>query len=119
VLGGYEKLYDLLVHRLPIPGVGLYVFLLPFCGWAAWSSWLSARRRRALDAEERSRAVLLGFCLLQLCFVVSASCLFTSQEASRYRYGVEPFIWALVAAGVAAARVELARRRARRALPSA
>jgi hypothetical protein len=119
VLGGYEQLYDLLVHRFPIPGVGLYVFLIPFCAWAAWSSWRSVRHRRTLDAIRRSQATLLGFSLLQVCFVVSASCLFTSQEASRYRYGVEPFIWALVAAGIAAARARLAVRRARRAVPSA
>ncbi len=119
VLGGYEQLYDRIVHRFPIPGVGLYVFLLPVCLWAAWVSWVSVRRRRRLDVERRSQATLLGFCLLQVCFVVSASCVFTSQEASRYRYGVEPFIWVLSAAGIAAARAKLAERGARRALPSA
>lgn len=118
-LGGYERLYDQLVHAFPIPGVGLYVLLLPVCLWAGWASWLGVRRRDALDDRGRERAVLLGFSLLQVGFVVGASCVFTAQEASRYRYGVEPFIWALAAAAIAAARARLAERGARRAQPSA
>lgn len=105
-LGGYERLYDALVHRLPVPGVGLYALLPFFCLWAFFSAW---RNLRSHEPELRRRGALLGFCLFQVCFVVAASCAFTSQEASRYRYGVEPFIWAIVAAGVVAARERIAR----------
>lgn len=115
-LGGYERLYDTLVHRFPLPGVGLYALLPLFCVWAGFSVW---RGCRSSDAALERRAALLGFCLFQVCFVVAASCAFTSQEASRYRYGVEPFIWAIVAAGVLAARESLTRRRAPRSLSSA
>lgn len=109
-LGGYERLYDALVHRFPLPGVGLYALLPLFCAWAARAIW---RGFRSGDAGLERRAALLGFCLFQVCFVVAASCAFTSQEASRYRYGVEPFIWVIVAAGVLAAWGRLARWRAR------
>jgi hypothetical protein len=107
-LGGYERLYDALVHRLPVPGVGVYALLPLFFVWACLAVW---RGGGSPDPVCRRRAVLLGFCVFQVCFVVAASCAFTSQEASRYRYGVEPFIWAIVAAGVLAARRRLERRR--------
>jgi hypothetical protein len=94
----------------------LYTLLPLFCVWAASAVWRGFRSR---DAELERRAALLAFCLFQVCFVVAASCAFTSQEASRYRYGVEPFIWAIVAAGVLAAWGRLTRGRAPRALRSA
>jgi hypothetical protein len=40
---------------------------------------------------------------LQIAFVVSASSLFSSVESARYRYAVEPFIWAVVSLGLQAA----------------
>ena len=110
VLGGYERAYDTLVHRMPLPGVGLYALLPVFLGWALVAVWQGFR---AGDPARRQRAVLLGFCGFQVLFVVAASCAFTSQEASRYRYGVEPFIWVIVAAGVLAARERLGSERRR------
>ncbi|HTV21294.1 MAG TPA: hypothetical protein VMG12_21555 [Polyangiaceae bacterium] len=104
VLGGYEQLYDALVHGWPVPNVGLYVFLPVFIVWAAWASW---KRLRAADANTFAAGALLGFCLLQILFVVSASSLFTSWETSRYRYSVEPCIWVVVALGLRAAFVKL------------
>jgi len=100
VLGPYERLYDKLVHSWPVPPVGLYLFLPFFCAWAArhcWQNW------RSSEAAERQRALLLGFCLVQIGFVVAASSLFSSVESARYRYTVEPFIWAVVAVGLQAA----------------
>lgn len=100
VLGGYESRYDRVVHSWPVRGVGLYVFLPPFLAWAAWSTWA---RLRASDAGTRATGALLGFCLLQVLFVVSTSSLFTSWETSRYRYSIEPCIWVVVTVGLRAA----------------
>jgi hypothetical protein len=100
VLGSYERSYDLLVHSWPVPPVGLYVFLPFFCIWAVRCSY---RGWRSADPGTRARAQLLGFCLLQIGFVVSASSLFSSLESARYRYTVEPFIWAVVVLGLQAA----------------
>jgi hypothetical protein len=99
VLGGYERLYDTLVHSWPVPGIGLYVFLPAFLVWATWSSWV---RLRADDAHVRAAGALLGFCVLQILFVVSASSLFTAWETSRYRYSIEPCIWVVVVTGLCA-----------------
>lgn len=100
VLGPYELLYDLVVHRWPAPRVGLYVFLPLFLGWAAWAA---ATQLRATDPQAFAQGALLAFCLLQVLFVVSASSLFTAWETSRYRYSIEPFIWVLVTAALLAA----------------
>lgn len=100
VLGGYERLYDRLVHAWPVPNVGLYVFLPVFLGWAAWAA---AAQLRASEPKAFARGALLGFCLLQILFVVGASSLFTAWETSRYRYSIEPFIWIVVAAALHAA----------------
>jgi hypothetical protein len=100
VLGRYESFYDKLVHSWPQAPVGLYWFLPLFYLWALWSCWKDSR---SSQLDERSRGLLLGFCLLQIAFVVTASSLFSSLESARYRYGVEPFIWAVVAVGLRAA----------------
>jgi hypothetical protein len=100
LLGGYERLYDRVVHGWPVPGVGLYVFLPPFLGWAALAAW---SRLRANAASARASGALLGFCLFQILFVVSASSLFTAWESARYRYSVEACIWVVVAVALRAA----------------
>jgi hypothetical protein len=100
VLGGYERLYDRVVHGWPAPRVGLYVLLPLFLGWGAWAA---AVRLRATDPRAFAQGALLAFCVLQVLFVVSASSLFTAWETSRYRYSIEPFIWVLVAAALSAA----------------
>jgi hypothetical protein len=100
VLGRYERFYDRLVHSWPKAPVGLYWFLPLFYLWALWSCWTDCRSR---ELGERWRGLLLGFCLLQIAFVVTASSLLSSLESARYRYGIEPFIWAVVAVGLRAA----------------
>lgn len=100
LLGGYERVYDALVHAWPVRHVGLYVFLPPFLGWALWAAY---RRLRSADPSPFASGALLGFCVLQIFFVVSASSLFTSWETSRYRYSIEPCIFVVVVAGAAAA----------------
>ena len=69
---------------------------------------------RATEPQAFARGALLGFCLLQILFVVSASSLFTAWETSRYRYSIEPFIWVVVAAALQAAY-----QRAKRSFPGA
>lgn len=110
-LGAYEHAYDVLVHSVPFRGVGLYAFLPLFCAQALAAIW---HGMRSGDTRRARRAMLLAFCLFQVCFVVAASCLFTSQEASRYRYGVEPFIWIIVAVGLRDGWRRLSRARAGR-----
>jgi hypothetical protein len=105
LLGGYERWYDRVVHSWPLPGVGLYVFLPPFLVWATVSVWA---RLRANDASVRASGALLGFCLLQILFVVSASSLFTAWETARYRYAIEPCIWVVVAVALRAVLPRLA-----------
>lgn len=100
VLGRYERAYDRIVHGFPLAPVGLYIFLPPCLIWAAIHAW---RGLRDSDEERRARAALLAFCTFQVLFVVGISCLFTAQESARYRYAVEPCIWALVAAALHAA----------------
>ena len=111
VLGKYERLYEAVVHGVPSK-VGLYALLPLFLIWAAWEShhgWRSGNEAR------RQRALALVFCLFQVVFISSVSCLFSSLESARYRYAIEPQIWALVAAALGAF---WARRDAGRAAPS-
>jgi hypothetical protein len=110
VLGGYERLYDGLVHSWPVKGYGLYVFLPIFFVYA-----LVRGARDLLQAEPERRAVgaLIGFCALQILFITSVSSLFSALEMSRYRYTVEPCIWFVVTSVLVAAYP-----RARRWLPA-
>jgi hypothetical protein len=93
VLGGYEQLYNGIVHGLPSPG-GLYIWLPFFCVWAVL---LARRRLKSSEPEARAQALLLCFCLLHMAYVLAVSCLFTAGECARYRYLIEPFIWLIVA----------------------
>jgi hypothetical protein len=111
VLGGYERVYDLVVHGFPAP-VGLYVGLIPL--WI-WSLVRTIRVYRTGGAERRSEAATLGFCVFQIFFIASVSCLFSSLESARYRYTVEPFIWALAAVAVGALCSSIGARRTQRA----
>jgi hypothetical protein len=99
LLGGYERVYDSVVHAWPVQGVGLYVFLPPLLAWAAW---LASVRLRSSDSGSRMSGALLCFCLFQILFVVSASSLFTAGETARYRYSIEPCIWVVVAVALRA-----------------
>lgn len=94
VLGGYERLYDRLVHGWPISGVGLYVFLPALYAWGLRRAftWF-----RAADDETRAKGAAFGLCLFQIAYVVAVSSLATAGEASRYRYTIEPFIWVMLA----------------------
>lgn len=107
VLGGYEALYERLVHGWPAPKVGLYVLLPLFVGWAAWAA---VARLRSREPRAWAGGALLAFCLFQIAFVSSASVLFTSWETSRYRYSIEPFNWVIVAGALGAAFRQLRRR---------
>ncbi len=100
-LGGYERTFDALVHRWPVPGVGLYC-LLPIV--LAWGAWVSVRRaardlRGHFDGAEADSRRLVLLCLLQVVFVSLVSVLLTAQESARYRFVVEPCIFALCARG--------------------
>jgi len=93
VLGGYERIYNQIVHGWPSP-VGLYSSLPIFCAWAVVFAW---RRWKASEPEARAQALLLCFCLLHMAYVLCVSCLFTAGECARYRYLIEAFIWLIVA----------------------
>lgn len=112
VLGGYERLYDLVVHGFP-PRVGLYVAIVPLCVWGVLHVLRALRSR--VEAE-RARAVALASCLFQIAFIGGVSCAFSSLESSRYRYTVEPCIWAVTAAALSTI---AARRRRSRAIEAA
>jgi hypothetical protein len=92
VLGGYERVYNRLVHGTPSP-YGLYIFLPLFGGWAV----AYARSRfKANEPEARAQAWLTCFFVLHVAYVLAVSCLFTAGECARYRYLIEPFIWVIV-----------------------
>lgn len=94
VLGGYEALYNRLMHSLPVPPVGLYAFV-PFV--VVWTLRRARSLLRAGDSHSRALGALLSFCLLQIAFVVTASSVFTFRESARYRYQVEAMLWLLTA----------------------
>jgi peptidoglycan/LPS O-acetylase OafA/YrhL len=74
--------------------VGLYALLPLPLGLALRRAF---EGRRSKLAPERERAALLWFLLFQIAFVVAVSSAFSSQESSRYRYQIEPFLWLLTA----------------------
>jgi len=116
VLGGYESLYDDLVHSFPVRGVGWYV-LLPFVLiWAGTRAW---RLMRSGDASSWVSAMLLVFAVMQILYVVSVSALFSYGESARYRYMVEPFIWLVVASSLSRGARFLAARLGRESAASA
>jgi hypothetical protein len=101
VLGGYESLYDGLVHGFPVKGVGLYSLLPLFLVWAGSRAW---RLMRSGDAASWSTAMLIVFATLQIVYVTGVSALFSYGESARYRFMVEPLIWLVVASCFSSAR---------------
>jgi hypothetical protein len=97
VLGGYERVFNGLVHSFPVPPVGLYVFLPLPLAWA-----VSQTLRRACDSESRARTLFFGYVLLQIGYVVTVSTLFSFKESARYRYQIEPLLWLLSALALSA-----------------
>jgi hypothetical protein len=100
VLGGYERAYDRLVHRWPLPGYWLYTLLPVFYLWAAVRAVLDLLHP---EPQRRATGALLGFCLVQIAVIASVSILFSALETARYRYSIEPCIWFVVASGLRAA----------------
>ncbi len=100
LLGRWEELYNTLLHSFPVSPVGLYA-LLPLPLGLALSR--AVKDRRSNVVPERERAALRWFLLFQIAFVVAASSVFSSQESSRYRYQIEPFLWLLTATALAEA----------------
>jgi hypothetical protein len=98
LLGGYETLYETVVHRFPFRPVGLYVLLPLSLTWAF-------RRARSLAREgrpsERAKAAVLFYSVFTVVFIASATMPFASTEAARFRYAVEPLIWLLVTLSLA------------------
>jgi hypothetical protein len=97
VLGRYEAIYTRVVHAVPTAPFGLYVFL-PFV--MAWTLWRVRQLVGSGDRVEVARGALLGFCIVQIGYVVAASTMLTHLEMARYRFQVEPFIWLLATACV-------------------
>lgn len=94
LLGGWERFFENVVHRVPFRGTGLYLFL-PIPVWAALRRLGMLFRRRGTEA--RARAAVLAFALFQLGFVAVLSSLVSYTESSRYRFPVEALIWFLAA----------------------
>jgi hypothetical protein len=99
VLGGYERFYNGLVHRLPFRGVGAYIFLPFALYWAL--RWAKAHARTRVR-ERRARLGILLFALFQIAYVTTTGMLFTIGESSRYRYQIEAFIWFVAVLALAA-----------------
>ncbi len=94
LLGGWERLFDAVVHRFPLRGVGLYLFL-PLPLWSALRRLGVAWRGRTVEA--RARAAVLAYATFQIVFVALVSSLVSFTESARYRYPVEALIWLVTA----------------------
>lgn len=107
VLGGYERVYDAVMHDLPFSPAGIYVFL-PLLLFA------SARRAVALFRTRGEtipvEALILAFLVFQVVFVTAVSVAFTFGESARYRFLIEPLIFVLLIAWVARRRRRAAAR---------
>jgi hypothetical protein len=97
VLGGYEALYNGVVHGFPSP-VGLYLLAPLALGWGIV-------RARSLAKDETpdaaARAALFVFSAIQIVFVVLAGIFVAFGEAPHHRYEVEALIWLFAALAIA------------------
>jgi hypothetical protein len=107
VLGGWERLYNTLVHGPPLRPTGLYLLLPLVLAWAV-VRFVGPRGR---DAPAPDRA-LLAFLMLQVGFITTVAVLFSFGEAGSYRYQIDPLIAVLY---LLAGKALIARLRARRA----
>jgi hypothetical protein len=97
VLGGYERVFNGIMHGWPLAPFGLYMFLPVPLIWAC----VHARRHWKDDnAAVRGRAALLVFCVFQIVYVIAASSMLTYLEMPRYRFQVEWAIWVVSAAAI-------------------
>lgn len=99
VLGGYERLYNGLVHEGFLAPVGFYAFL-PLVLGLSW--WKALGWRRSGKGRVAARASTLCFASFQVLYVAAVSSLVTYGEASRFRYQVEALIWLLAITAVVA-----------------
>ena len=121
VLGGWEALYNRIVHSFPLPPLGYYLFFPLACLWAVERVWILGRQSQGRQSQPmaRLRAAVLGFCLLQIAFTTLASVAMTSGESPRYRFQIEAFILLLGALSVIDVWERLRRRRQTRGAVSA
>jgi hypothetical protein len=94
LLGAWERVFEAVVHRLPLRGVGLYLLLPLPLAWALGRARLLSRTKAA---EARARCAVLAFAVFQIVFVAVLSSFFSYTESSRYRFPVEALIWLLSA----------------------
>jgi hypothetical protein len=92
VLGPWEDLYNTLVHRAPIPRVGLYLPLGALFLYVLARTLLSAWKQRDRACVREPLIVFMAFNVL---YVPALSCLVTIGELERYRFMVEAFMWAV------------------------
>lgn len=97
VLGGYERLFNTLLHKAPFAPVGLYLFLPALLLWASAAAWRVVRVGDRAEPAARARGALLVLCVFQILYVVAASTMLTFLESSRYRFQIEWAIWLLAA----------------------
>jgi hypothetical protein len=97
LLGGYERVYNGLVHELFLAPVGVYALLPPLFGLALLRN---RTRRRAAKGRAAARGGSVRFVAFQVLYVVAVSCLVTSGESSRFRFAVEPLLWFLTAVAI-------------------
>jgi 4-amino-4-deoxy-L-arabinose transferase-like glycosyltransferase len=92
VLGGWERLYNGILHTFPTRPLGLYVIVIPAVLVAAWRALHTVWRARfEQHAREKTLLVMAFICL----YVPVLSCLVTTAELSRYRLMIEAFLWLL------------------------
>jgi hypothetical protein len=90
IIGGWEGLYNTVVHRFPIGPFGLYLVLIPLFFLAAFRA---ARTLWQARFTGHLREKLIVFMAANWIYVPLLSCMVTTAELSRYRLIVEGFMW--------------------------
>jgi hypothetical protein len=90
VLGGWEALYNTVMHRFPVQPFGLYLGLLPLFFWATLRAVRTLWRARLADHLPEK---LVVFMAANWIYVPLLSCMVTTAELQRYRLIVEGFMW--------------------------
>ncbi|MEQ9297181.1 MAG: hypothetical protein RIF33_01390 [Cyclobacteriaceae bacterium] len=88
---GWEDLYNIALHTLPIRKVGLYMFFLAGFAFILFRYLRDLFKWKTFNRREK----VFALSAMNVFYVTSLSCLVTIGELARYRFMIEPLIWLL------------------------